>query len=136
MSDERDPVDYRILICPVCQEQVSEDRDYGAACYHEDYGYVEPVEIPVVAVNARIVAAAVAAVRPSLRDQREAASERKRKQAEWDALPQGEKDRIKAERWEKMTPEQKAMQTMVEAMRKDFSRQAFGGFTTIPARKS
>jgi hypothetical protein len=39
------PATYKLLICPVCLEQVEWDREEGSACFHAEYGHVEAIEV-------------------------------------------------------------------------------------------
>lgn len=43
---------YTLLLCPVCLEQVEHDPEYGAGCYHEEYGgNVDAIEVEVLSLD-------------------------------------------------------------------------------------
>lgn len=122
---------YELLICPVCLEQV-EPGGYEdvTGCYHQNYGgYVEPMTIPAH-VMASDLSAAREGADPVLEKLLARETARREKQEAWEALPQAEKDRIKAEEWAAMTPEQKAFhnltESLTESFRESLTRQLYG----------
>lgn len=134
---------YEVLVCPVCREQLAEEsREESGWHYHEEWGSVEPmtISVPPSAVDQAIgnqQKEALAALQPQKESQAEMLAER----AAFAALPKEERDRIKKERWDAMSPMEKTMHSMIqESMNSsliDLNRQSFGnGGFTIPTEKS
>lgn len=125
---------YEVLICPVCLEQVGEpNREESGWHHHDGWGEVEPMHVEVhPAWPASLREEAIDALQP----QREEQAKLKAEREAFAALPKAERDRIKRERYEALSPEGKAMHNLIEAtikdVRDDLSRTAWGGFTVIP----
>lgn len=116
--------DYQLLICPVCLSQVEDHSEEGAWCYHNGYGHVEPMEVPV-SVPAKDLSEAQNAAQPALEDSWEREAKRRKEREEWEALPSKEKERFKAERWAKLTPIEKAMDEAVWGVLEDLRKPSF-----------
>lgn len=122
--------EYEIMVCPVCLEQVEPEHEGPTSHYHEDYvGTVEPVTVPA-SVLAEKFLDAVEAAWAKLEEQWQEEAERREKRAEWKALPEAERERIRAERWAAMSPMEKALYQQFELseedLRNQLGRQAFG----------
>lgn len=120
-------MEYKLLICPVCLEQVEPGGfEDITACWHSEYGgEVEPMTVPAH-VMASDLSVAKEAADPVLEQLLAKETPRREKREAWEALPQAEKDRIKAEEWAAMTPEQKAFHNLTESFRKSLTRQLYG----------
>lgn len=131
--------EYEIMVCPACMEQIHfADYEEPPGHYHDGYaGVIVPVTIPASAL-AKKLSEAVKAAQPKLEEQRQEEAERVRKREEWEALPEEERERIRAERWAAMSPMEKAMYQafgLAEAdLRDQLGRQAYGGFAKIPVQ--
>lgn len=123
--------EYEIKVCPVCLEQIETDWETGADCYHREYGgNVEAVTVPA-SVLAKKLSEAIEAVQPKLEEQQQEEAERVKKREEWEALPEEERERLRAERWAAMSPMEKALYQQYHPQRKadlrdQLGRQAYG----------
>lgn len=132
--------EYEIMVCPVCMEQVEPEYEGPTGHYHEDYaGTVGPVTIPA-SVLAKKLSDAVKAAQPKLEEQRQEEVGRVKKREEWEALPEAERERIRAKRWAAKSSLEKAMYQQFglnEAnLRDQLGRQAYGGLAIIPVKPS
>lgn len=122
--------EYEIMVCPVCLGQVEPEYEQPTGHYHEDYvGIVKPVTISA-SVLAKKLSEAIEVAQPKLEEQRQEEAERRKKRAEWEALPKEERERIKAERWAKMSTMEKALYEQFGQSQADLidqlGRQAYG----------
>jgi hypothetical protein len=119
---------YKILICPVCAEQVDDDPYEGARCYHAEYGNVEPVEVSVAIDAAEFASRRGLALFRLQEDKREIAF-REAERRWFASLPKEERARIKAERRAQMSPMGRLLDDMVESMVEDARRMANESFS-------
>lgn len=132
--------DYTLLVCPVCLEQTWESFGWegeSANHFHEEWGEVEPLRLKVDLPDfAELREAALLALQPQKAEQ----AKRKAEREAFEALPETEKERIRAEKRAAMSPMERLLHDSIGAQLKDsrglLSRTSYGGFTSSPvARK-
>lgn len=122
---------YEILVCPVCLQQMEHDPEYGSDCYHDEYGgSVEAIRLTVEPQNLSLTRD-LALFR--LQDAKREAAFKLAERRVYEKLSQEEKDRLKAERWAKMSPMEKALHQQLEGQRESLlSQLSRGGFMEVP----
>lgn len=105
--------EYKILVCPVCREQIQDDYEYGRYCWHAEFGGdVEAVEVSAVPLE---LSAAIDARQDYLAPLRRKEETRSAMLNWFGSLPQEEQDRREAERRAALSPMARAMEDMIVA---------------------
>jgi hypothetical protein len=108
--------DFTIWICPICREQVSDDPEYGAGCYHSEYGGdVDAVQVRVQPFTASIESE-IADAQQRLKDQKRRYETREAFWDWWRSQPKEWRDEQEAIRRSNMHPMALAMEDAVKAM--------------------
>jgi Lon protease-like protein len=133
-------VSYKILVCPVCAEQMAEpDYEYGTDT-HRHYGIgVEPIEVAAEIDHSAFLSTAGLA-RFRMQDEIREAAFIEAGRAWFRKLPLEERERAEVERRRYIDPLTLALEDQMKAAGRDsllnLNRQAFGGFATIPTSEA